>query len=246
MDAPNYISREVARLHTPHLDGGWLWPQGFELKRRGELKLIKAFQGEVFAQFLAGDSLVSAYAAVAAVADRWLDLLDTQVQKQRSLANLTCPMMPPALVSIAGDAMSLCYLPAVCQARLALQLSSPRNAASVGFFQAQGFDLTTEELLTYISESSTMSKSIEEYEGGLLSMALQHCCTSACRPAILRSCGTWAREGVHVYPVREDPMACCRAQKLCNHHGAAAGPVPRRRAHQGQGLELQLRCRTVP
>lgn len=59
----------------------WLL-QGFELKRRGELKLIKAFQGEVFAQFLAGDSLVSAYAAVAAVADRWLDLLDTQVQNQ--------------------------------------------------------------------------------------------------------------------------------------------------------------------
>lgn len=53
--------------------------QGFELKRRGELKLIKAFQGEVFAQFLAGDTLQTAYAAVAAVADRWLDLLDTQV-----------------------------------------------------------------------------------------------------------------------------------------------------------------------
>lgn len=80
VDALNHVSSEIARLHSPHLDGGWLWPQGFELKRRGELKLIKAFQGEVFAQFLAGDSLVSAYAAVAAVADRWLDLLDTQVR----------------------------------------------------------------------------------------------------------------------------------------------------------------------
>lgn len=29
----------------------------------------------------------------------------------------------------------------------------------------QGVDLTDEELLGYISESSTMSKSIEEYEG---------------------------------------------------------------------------------
>ena len=29
----------------------------------------------------------------------------------------------------------------------------------------QGVDLTDEELLSYISESSTMSKSIEEYEG---------------------------------------------------------------------------------
>jgi DNA polymerase elongation subunit (family B) len=53
--------------------------QGFELKRRGELKLIKAFQGEVFAEFLKGDTLVECYAAVAVVADRWLDLLDTQV-----------------------------------------------------------------------------------------------------------------------------------------------------------------------
>ena len=53
--------------------------QGFELKRRGELKLIKAFQGEVFEQFLAGSTLQECYTAVAAVADRWLDLLDTQV-----------------------------------------------------------------------------------------------------------------------------------------------------------------------
>ena len=52
--------------------------QGFELKRRGELKLIKAFQGEVFERFLAGSTLAECYAAVAAVADRWLDLLDTQ------------------------------------------------------------------------------------------------------------------------------------------------------------------------
>ena len=29
----------------------------------------------------------------------------------------------------------------------------------------QGVDLTDEELLSYISESSTMSKSIDEYEG---------------------------------------------------------------------------------
>lgn len=31
----------------------------------------------------------------------------------------------------------------------------------------QGVDLTDEELLSYISESSTMSKSIEEYEGAV-------------------------------------------------------------------------------
>ena len=33
----------------------------------------------MFEQFLAGDTLEECYAAVASVADRWLDLLDTQV-----------------------------------------------------------------------------------------------------------------------------------------------------------------------
>ena len=60
-------------------DGTLAELKGFELKRRGELKLIKVFQSEVFEQFLAGDTLEECYAAVASVADRWLDLLDTQV-----------------------------------------------------------------------------------------------------------------------------------------------------------------------
>jgi DNA polymerase epsilon subunit 1 len=38
------------------------------------------FQAEVFEQFLAGDSLADCYAAVAAVANRWLDMLDTQMR----------------------------------------------------------------------------------------------------------------------------------------------------------------------
>lgn len=49
------------------------------VQRRGELKLIKVFQAEVFEQFLAGSSLSECYDAVAAVANRWLDMLDTQV-----------------------------------------------------------------------------------------------------------------------------------------------------------------------
>ena len=51
--------------------------KGFELKRRGELKLIKAFQEEVFQQFLRGTTLVECYAAVADVANSWVDILDT-------------------------------------------------------------------------------------------------------------------------------------------------------------------------
>ncbi len=35
---------------------------------------------QVFEKFLAGDTLQDCYAAVAAVANRWLDMLDTQVR----------------------------------------------------------------------------------------------------------------------------------------------------------------------
>lgn len=59
-------------------DGTLAELKGFELKRRGELKLVKVFQAEVFGQFLEGDTLSECYHAVAAVANRWLDLLDSQ------------------------------------------------------------------------------------------------------------------------------------------------------------------------
>ncbi len=61
----------------------------------------------MFGQFLAGSTLEECYGAVASVANRWLDLLDTR-----------------------------------------------------------GMDLTDEELVDLISESSVMSKSLAEYEGG--------------------------------------------------------------------------------
>jgi DNA polymerase epsilon subunit 1 len=49
------------------------------VKRRGELRLIKVFQGSVFEAFLKGDSLEECYASVAKVADYWLDVLYTKV-----------------------------------------------------------------------------------------------------------------------------------------------------------------------
>ncbi|KAL7994229.1 putative DNA-directed DNA polymerase, family B, ribonuclease H-like superfamily [Plasmopara halstedii] len=52
--------------------------KGFELKRRGELQLIKAFQSQVFECFLDGTSLVECYASVAKCANRWLDVIDTR------------------------------------------------------------------------------------------------------------------------------------------------------------------------
>ena len=62
-----------------NFDGSLAELKGFEIKRRGELKLIKVFQAEVFERFLDGSTLAECYAAVGAVANRWLDLLDTQV-----------------------------------------------------------------------------------------------------------------------------------------------------------------------
>ncbi|KAJ5174824.1 DNA polymerase epsilon catalytic subunit A [Penicillium canariense] len=56
-------------------DGSLAELKGFEVKRRGELKLIKIFQTQIFKFFLEGTNLAETYAAVARVADRWLDVL---------------------------------------------------------------------------------------------------------------------------------------------------------------------------
>ena len=56
-------------------DGSLAELKGFEMKRRGELKLIKIFQTQIFKFFLDGDTLTETYASVAKVANRWLDVL---------------------------------------------------------------------------------------------------------------------------------------------------------------------------
>ncbi|KAK6537956.1 DNA polymerase epsilon catalytic subunit [Orbilia ellipsospora] len=56
-------------------DGSLAELKGFEVKRRGELKLIKIFQTQIFKVFLEGTTLTETYAAVAKVANRWLDVL---------------------------------------------------------------------------------------------------------------------------------------------------------------------------
>ena len=56
-------------------DGSLAELKGFEVKRRGELKLIKIFQTQIFKFFLEGDTLTETYASVAKVANRWLDVL---------------------------------------------------------------------------------------------------------------------------------------------------------------------------
>ncbi|KAK3076907.1 DNA polymerase epsilon catalytic subunit, partial [Coniosporium uncinatum] len=56
-------------------DGSLAELKGFEVKRRGELKLIKIFQTQIFKFFLEGATLAECYESVAKVANRWLDVL---------------------------------------------------------------------------------------------------------------------------------------------------------------------------
>ena len=60
-------------------DGTLAELKGFEVKRRGELRLIKIFQSSVFEAFLLGSTLEECYASVAKVANYWLDVLYSRV-----------------------------------------------------------------------------------------------------------------------------------------------------------------------
>ncbi|KZZ92517.1 DNA polymerase epsilon [Moelleriella libera RCEF 2490] len=59
-------------------DGSLAELKGFEVKRRGELKLIKIFQQQIFKFFLEGEDLTQCYGAVAKVANQWLDVLHSK------------------------------------------------------------------------------------------------------------------------------------------------------------------------
>ncbi|KAL5483454.1 POL2 [Sanghuangporus weigelae] len=61
-------------------DGSLAELKGFEVKRRGELQLIKIFQSQIFEKFLLGATLQECYAAVSEIADRWLDVLFSKAE----------------------------------------------------------------------------------------------------------------------------------------------------------------------
>lgn len=67
-------------------DGSLAELKGFEVKRRGELQLIKIFQSSVFEAFLKGNTLEEVYGSVAKVADYWLDVLYSKVRDPGSKA----------------------------------------------------------------------------------------------------------------------------------------------------------------
>ncbi|KAL3319162.1 hypothetical protein Ciccas_002174 [Cichlidogyrus casuarinus] len=58
-----------------NFDGSLAELKGFEIKRNGELQLIKIFQSSVFEAFLNGKTLMEVYASAAKVADYWLNVL---------------------------------------------------------------------------------------------------------------------------------------------------------------------------
>lgn len=67
-------SREEGRLLKKRYavfekDGRMSELKGFEMKRRGELQLIKIFQSEVFQYYLKGSTLAECYKACGEVAD---------------------------------------------------------------------------------------------------------------------------------------------------------------------------------
>eukprot|EP00737_Agarophyton_chilense_P000701 gb/GEZJ01000776.1/.p1 GENE.gb/GEZJ01000776.1/~~gb/GEZJ01000776.1/.p1 ORF type:complete len:1790 (-),score=227.93 gb/GEZJ01000776.1/:5472-10268(-) len=59
-------------------DGTLAELKGFEIKRRGELKLIKEFQGEIFERFLRGTSISGCYEEVGKTCNRWLDIITSK------------------------------------------------------------------------------------------------------------------------------------------------------------------------
>lgn len=75
-----------------NMDGSLAELKGFEIKRRGELNLIKNFQSDIFKLFLEGDTLKTCYEAVATVANNWLDVLDTKggTLEDEDLIELIC------------------------------------------------------------------------------------------------------------------------------------------------------------
>ncbi len=63
-----------------NFDGSLAELKGFEVKRNGELQLIKIFQSSVFEAFLKGTNLDECYESVAKIANYWLDILFTKAE----------------------------------------------------------------------------------------------------------------------------------------------------------------------
>jgi len=66
------------RYAVYNFDGSLAELKGFEIKRRGELKMIQVFQEEVFPVFLHGKTKQDVWNCVGALANQWLDVLESK------------------------------------------------------------------------------------------------------------------------------------------------------------------------
>lgn len=55
--------------------------KGFEIKRRGELGIVKVFQSEIFGRFLEGASLKELYGACAQTAKKWVAIIKSRAER---------------------------------------------------------------------------------------------------------------------------------------------------------------------
>ncbi|CAG8450499.1 4116_t:CDS:10 [Ambispora leptoticha] len=79
LPASEKADKKLKKRYAVFNDAGKLVElKGFEVKRRGELKLIKIFQESIFPLYLKGKSLEQSYEAVVKVANNWLDLLENK------------------------------------------------------------------------------------------------------------------------------------------------------------------------
>lgn len=87
-----------------NFDGSLAELKGFEVKRRGELQLIKIFQSSVFNAFLQGDTLESCYASVAKVR--------SQLVAEMFVSDMSSILLPCFLLEIPHfcKIFSLCQL----------------------------------------------------------------------------------------------------------------------------------------
>ncbi|KHJ41058.1 b, exonuclease domain protein, DNA polymerase family [Trichuris suis] len=126
------------RYAVYNFDGSIAELKGFEVKRRGELQLIKLFQTSVFDGFLNGSSLNDVYRSVSSIANYWLDVLYSKIAASRILA------------VVSPHRQSLCNRSAggTCRAKYRF---------------IQGVDLPDSELFELISENRSLSRSLEDY-----------------------------------------------------------------------------------
>ena len=125
-------------------------------------------------------------------------------------------------------------------AKLVLLLAVATAAAQVShcrwldLLDTQGMDVTDEELLSYISESSMMSKTMDEYEGAHVTSSTLSTSRSSSGGHTAAQDSSWQQQqqqqqtNIDWWICSGTQLVCmsCRPQELRPWDGQAPGPVP--------------------